>query len=237
MPEPDLTPITPSEILPPAESLQFRRAEHAPDPALGPQCASCKKPTGPEYYQVNGAAICALCAAAIEAHTQPAPTRILLKALLYGTGAAIAGSILYATVTIVTGLELALVAILIGYMVGRAIRHVSPGGRPLQIMAVILTYFSISTSYIPVAIYQNSKKPPVETSSTVQPSSRPSPSPTDLLGLIAVLAIAAPFLGLQSGLGGILSLVIIFFGLQRAWRMTGRPDIVISGPFTAQAPA
>ena len=46
-------------------------------------------------------------------------------------------------------------------MVGNAIRHASNGlgGRPQQILAVTLTYFAISTSYIPVMIYQYWKSP------------------------------------------------------------------------------
>lgn len=228
------------EMLPPAESLQFRRAEHAPDAALGPQCASCKNPSGAEYYQVNGIDVCARCAAAIDANTKPAPTHTLVKAFLYGSGAAIAGCALYATVAIVTGLELALIAILIGYMVGKAIRMASPGGRPQQIMAVVLTYLAISTSYVPVGIYHRVKGKPAQTTATetkpVVTPAEAAPSPAAAIGLLLGFAIAGPFLTLTDA-SGILSLVIIFFGLQRAWRMTGRPNLVISGPYQTAAAA
>jgi hypothetical protein len=50
-----------------------------------------------------------------------------------------------------------------------------------------------------------------------------------LLAILA-LALAAPFLSISS-FGGILSLVIIFFGLQRAWRLTGRTQIAVMGPY------
>jgi hypothetical protein len=61
---------------------------------------------------------------------------------------------LYALVAILTGLEVGLIAILVGYMVGRAVRHGSGGlgGRPQQILAVVLTYFAITTSYLPVFV-------------------------------------------------------------------------------------
>jgi hypothetical protein len=223
------------ETLPPAESLQFRRAEHAPDPALGPQCASCKNPSGPEYYQANGIVVCARCAAAIKSRTKPAPTTTLLKAFLYGSGAAIAGCALYATVAIVTGMELALIAILIGYMVGRAIRYASPGGRPQQIMAVVLTYLAISTSYVPVGIYHLVKSKPAKSASApAVTTAKPTATPGAAIGMLLVFAVAGPFMTLTNA-SGLISLVIIFFGLQRAWRMTGRPDIVISGPYQAQA--
>jgi hypothetical protein len=224
-------------FIPPAESLQFRRAEHAPDPALGPQCASCKNPSGHEYYQANGIPVCARCASAIESNTKPAPKHTLLKAFLYGSGAAIAGCALYATVAIVTGLELALIAILIGYMVGKAIRYASPGGRPQQIMAVALTYLAISASYVPVGIYHLIKNKPAKTEAARQVTpAKPAASPAAAIGMLMVFAVAGPFMTLTDA-SGLISLVIIFFGLQRAWRMTGRPDIVISGPYQAQASA
>jgi hypothetical protein len=49
-----------------------------------------------------------------------------------------------------------------------------------------------------------------------------------------MLAFAAPFMGITSA-GGILSIIIIFFGLQRAWKMTGRTDIPITGPYQVGA--
>jgi len=230
----DAIPTPPVDMLPPVESLQFRRAEHLPDPSAGPQCAACKKAAGPEYYQANGTPVCPRCASAIRQIGQPLPTRILLKALLCGSGAALVGCILYATVAIVTGLELALIAILIGYMVARAIRYVSPGGRPLQIMAVTLTYLSISTSYVPISIYHFAKNRPAK-EDTAQVTARDTvTSPAAIVAILAGLALAGPFLGLKAGVGGIISLVIIFFGLQRAWRMTATPDIVVSGPYQAQ---
>jgi hypothetical protein len=100
-------------------------------------------------------------------------------------------------------------------------------------MAVVLTYLAISTSYVPVAIVQFSKTKAAKPASPTQAKEAPSIG-VALLGL-AVLAVAAPFLSLTGGVGGIISLLIIFFGLQRAWRMTARPDIVISGPFQTQA--
>jgi hypothetical protein len=241
MQEPE-QPVNPTEVLPPVESLQFRRAEHAPDPAVGPACAACKQPTGRQYFQANGVTLCERCSAALRSTQQNVPPKTLLKAFLYGLGAAIAGSILYATVAIVTGLELALISILIGYMVGRAIRYASPGGRPLQIMAVVLTYLSISTSYVPVAIYHVVKKNPalVEAVRPTQPKPTgmlpATGSMTPLILVLLKLAVAAPFMTVN-GTGGFLTLLILFFGLQRAWRLTARPDITISGPFQTQAAA
>jgi len=45
------------------------------------------------------------------------------------------------------------------------------------------------------------------------------------------IAMASPFMSLNQGLGGLLTLLIIFWGLQRAWRMTGRSNILVMGPY------
>ena len=63
-----------------------------------------------------------------------------------------AGSILYA-IPLAMGFQIGIVALLVGWMVGKAIRNGSygVGGRPQQILAVVLTYFAISTSFFPAA--------------------------------------------------------------------------------------
>jgi hypothetical protein len=47
------------------------------------------------------------------------------------------------------------------------------------------------------------------------------------------LFAAAPFFGLTSGISGLISLFIIFIGLQRAWRLTARSQILLMGPYPA----
>jgi hypothetical protein len=56
-----------------------------------------------------------------------------------------------------------------------------------------------------------------------------------MVGLL-VIGLAAPFLSI-SGVGGLISLLIIFFGLQRAWQVTGRPEILVHGPFQTSGSA
>ena len=174
------------------------------------------------------------------------PVHSLFKAFLFGLGAAIAGCALYAVVAIVTGLELSLISIVIGYMVGKAIRHASGGlgGRPQQILAVLLTYFAITTSYIPVGIYTYSKqqhRQQIEntrgastTATAGDADERSANAPPISLGAVLtrllLLALAAPFLSISHA-GNILSLIIIFIGLQYAWRITAKREIVVMGPY------
>ena len=241
MPEPD-------QNLPQPEELQFRRAQ-----PIGPDaktCIVCKQPIAGDYYHANGNILCPQCKLRIEAHQQPPPHTSLVRAALYGGAAALAGCAIYATVAITTGLEIGLVAILIGYMVGKAIRYASRGlgGRPQQILAVALTYFAITTSYIPVFVYQAAKAKSAATanhaagqsSKTPEPrvTTEPRMPPGRAILIVLALAAVAPFMALFQGsniVSGLISLFIIFIGLQQAWRLTARREIVITGPYPASS--
>jgi hypothetical protein len=166
-----------------------------------------------------------------------------MRAALYGGGAALAGCALYALVAIVLHAEIGLIAILVGWMVGKAIRHASNGrgGRRQQILAVLLTYFAITTSYIPVILYHAATNPRVaQTADAAASSDAPAKSrPRMSLGTAAlfllVLTAVAPFLSLTSGVSAWISLFIIFIGLQYAWKLTARREIVLTGPYQAEA--
>uniref|UniRef100_Q01VX4 Uncharacterized protein n=1 Tax=Solibacter usitatus (strain Ellin6076) TaxID=234267 RepID=Q01VX4_SOLUE len=232
------------------QDLQFQRAEPvAPEPSpddLSPRCVVCKHPTGNSYFHAQGLVVCPGCAEQIRTGQQAPPAVSLMRAALYGGGAALAGCLLYAVVAIVLNAEIGLIAILVGYMVGRAIRHAGQGrgGRPQQILAVILTYFAITTSYIPVYIYHAVKNP--RPAITRQQPGQGSPAPAvaekrpasfgSAVVVLLLLAAVAPFLSLgSSGVSGLISLFIIFIGLQRAWRLTGRSEILIMGPYPVEA--
>jgi len=224
-----------NEFIPPPESLQFRKAEHAEEPLNGPRCTICSKPIVGTYYHAQGQVVCPACAKAVEAGQNAPPAHTLLKSFIYGLGAAIAGTALFSIVWIVTNYQLALIAILIGYMVGKAVRHASKGlgGRPQQILAVLLTYFSITTSYIPVGVYHYSQKPKAAVAAQAA-APKHSAGPTTWSGIVLallMLVVAAPFMSLNQGLGGILTLLIVFWGLQRAWHLTGRSNILVMGPY------
>src|SRR5215475_6321852 len=72
-------------------------------------------------------------------------------ALVLGVLAAMAGAGLYFAITALTGYELGLVAIVVGLLVGSAVRWGSQrrGGWLYQGLAMFLTYSAIITTYIP----------------------------------------------------------------------------------------
>lgn len=236
------------EPLPSVDALQFRRAErtNAELPPADRICVACKQPILGEYYQVQNHLICQQCAAKIQAGSQ-APRKVpLLRAVIYGTAAALAGCLLYAIV-LAMGVQIGIVALAVGYMVGKAIRHgaYGVGGRPQQILAVALTYFAISTSLLPATFFLRMKTAVAAKSTTKNPSTvdsaplvqpiKPSISIGKLIVSILVIAAISPFWELYSSpVGGLISLFILFIGLQRAWALTARHDILVTGPYRVQ---
>src|SRR5262249_36159172 len=143
-------------------------------------CSQCAATLANDYYQLAGADICPACAAAFQAGQEAPKKTWLMQAFLYGLGAAIGCSILYATIVWITNFELALMVILVGYVVGKAVLKGSRGlgGRRCQIVAVTLTYFSITTSYLPLLIKaatQNAESEAKKGPESKQPS---APAPT-----------------------------------------------------------
>jgi hypothetical protein len=225
------------ENLPPPEQLQFRRAQAVGGPEVR-ACVACKQPIDGDYFHANGQVVCPNCAQRIESGQQSPPTTSLARAVLFGLGAALAGTAIYATVAIVFNLQIGLIAILVGIMVGKAVRYASHGlgGRPQQILAVLLTYFSITASYIPVFIYEASKtKHEAKASTGTQPAqAQPTMSAGRAIVLILGLAAAAPFIELFAGsntISALISLFIIFIGLRQAWSLTARSEILVMGPY------
>jgi hypothetical protein len=118
-------------------------------------CSVCSAALRTWYYDVNGAHVCTACKAKAAnmagALREWGPT---LTATLFGFGAAIAGAIIYYGVIAITDFEIGIVALLIGYMVGFAIRKGSGGrgGRRLQVAGALLTYASVAMAYTPLAM-------------------------------------------------------------------------------------
>ena len=242
---PDSEPLP--SALPNVDDLQFRRAQPVEDaePQAGKTCAACKQPIEGQHYQVQNHPICPSCAAKILAGKQSKKPIPWVRLAIYGTGAALAGCILYA-IPLAMGFQIGIVALAVGWMVGKAIRAggYGTGGRPQQILAVALTYFAISTSFIPALVFTGLKKGYTQAAAraknpTAQPAAAPvakpvkAMSPGKAVAGLLVLAVISPFLELASSpVGGLISLFIIFIGLQRAWALTAGHEILVTGPYS-----
>ena len=144
-----------------SENLQFDRMEPdvgsaAASPAApAVQCKGCGSVLTSRYFAVNGAPVCGACQATVERSAEAArSTRTFARATLFGLGAAILGAVIYYGVIALTGFEIGIVAILTGYLVGRAVRRgaMGHGSRRLQVLAAAMTYFSVGLAYMPIAV-------------------------------------------------------------------------------------
>jgi hypothetical protein len=150
-------PPTGDEALPedPGEALQFDQAEFATPPRAGPVCTACKQPIVDEYYEVTGKVFCTGCRHLIEAAFRGG-SRFgrAIKALVLGSVAAVIGAVIYYAIIRATGWNIGIIAVLIGLMVGGAVRKGSGnrGGLGYQFLAVFLTYSAIAAMLIPVAL-------------------------------------------------------------------------------------
>jgi hypothetical protein len=238
-----------------AQELQFDRVltETAPSMVAAKPyvaCESCQRALETEYYQINGHMFCEGCRTRIEASAEtPSGIGPLLMAGTFGLGAGVAGAAIYYAVIALTNLEIGIVAILIGYMVGYAVRRGAKGrgGRRFQVLAVALTYLAVAFAYTPIAFKQSMEAhrasradvaaTKAESTNHADASSTPSigsflVAVGILVGLIVGLPLLVVFGSLPSGL---ISGLIILIGMRQAWQMTGAPTLEIYGPYRVGA--
>jgi hypothetical protein len=145
-------------VAPSRDALQFDRALSAGDPAdtsagATVTCANCGTSITTKYYHIGSHVVCERCRVTVQdSFATPRGWKPFLKAAVFGIGAAIAGAIVYYAVIAIANLEIGIVAILIGYMVGYMIRKAAggKGGRRFQILALVLTYWSVGLAYTPL---------------------------------------------------------------------------------------
>jgi hypothetical protein len=142
-----------------APELSFERAE-GDGKAEGSEgapaaCGICGQPLQGIYYQMGGAAVCEGCRERkLAERSGGSPVGRFARASLLGTGAAVVGALLWYAVAKLTGYELGLLAIVIGLLVGGAVRLGSRrrGGWLYQSLAMFLTYASIVSTYVPMIL-------------------------------------------------------------------------------------
>lgn len=149
-----------AESLVAKQELQFdtvqTTAGGAPQ-AGAPTCQECRQPIAERYYEVLGLTVCERCRESLAAKfSGQASAGRLLRASLFGAGAAAIGAALYYAVGALTGYNFALIAIVVGWLVGRAVQRggASGGGWKYQAIAVGLTYLAIASTYVPTLIEQ-----------------------------------------------------------------------------------
>ncbi|HXX92220.1 MAG TPA: hypothetical protein VEN81_01215 [Planctomycetota bacterium] len=243
--------------------LQFDKAEpREPSAPGGVSCLACKKPVLDAYFTLNARILCPACKSLLETHQASGSSAgRVLKAFLFGLGAALIGTLIFALM-LQKHVYIALVAILVGFLVGKAVRAGSGGrgGRGYQVMAVLLTYSSIVSGYIPTILEGVKQHSPRSTAPAAKPGENPgapgeappsavqSPGkPTDgtqefkpgcfnvVVALLVLFAIAcaSPWL---AGFENVLGWIIIAVALIEALRLTRAMPLAFNGPFRVGGP-
>jgi hypothetical protein len=246
----DATPVSSPE------GLRFDQPDSSPGAT---SCARCRSAITTRYFEVNGHVVCWKCKTELARGAEGSAAGRLFRAAAFGLGGAVVGAGIYYAILALTGYEIGLVAIAVGWLVGRGVQKGSNGvgGWAYQTIAVGLTYLAIVSTYVPfivksamqpdstVATADSARSRPAAAgdSVSVQPAAltaasaqSPDSSRSEitaggvLLGIAALIVIAAAAPFL-AGIQNIIGLVIIGFALYQAWQMNRRAPLVVNGPF------
>jgi hypothetical protein len=216
------------------------------------RCQFCQQPIAGHYYRLNGVMACRGCAEKAITDLPKYSHTDYVRGLIYGTGAAVAGLILYAGFEIATGIIIGYISLAVGWMVGKAMMKGSngQGGRRYQVAAALLTYAAVSMAAIPIWMHYASEHRPnvsqqqklaeeqreLESESGRRPEAAPAGATQHrgrgLLSL-AFLGLASPFLELTSPVHGVIGLFILLIGIRIAWQITAAKTPALDGPFAS----
>jgi hypothetical protein len=202
-------PVQPAEL-----ALDFDRAQ-APDEAAGMSCRACKTPIVNTYYSISGHSVCTACHARFAASQQA--TGSFGSALLNGTGAAVIGAAIYYAIVAVVHYELGLVAIVVGVLVGKAVRKGAGArtGFAYRGLALGLTYMAIASTYVPQVM-----------------------SSDGLHSIVAatLISFVLPPIMLFH-FDNVMGLIIMGIGLYEAYKLSAPAVLTIQGPFVLASAA
>lgn len=210
------------------QPLRFDTADFSSAESLAQElsCATCRRPLVATYFEVGRQKMCPVCKDAVIAFRTGSGVAAFFRAWLYGAIAGILGSGLYFAVLAISGIHLGLIAIVVGIMVGIAVRKGSRyrGGWLYQAMAMFITYGSIVTSFVPEIV------------SSIRQSGHLDTQNPLVMSIVIVVAWIMAWLSPIIGLPGILILdVIIGFGVYEAWKLNKRVPLTITGPYFVSA--
>jgi hypothetical protein len=212
VPDPN-TGFLPPDASPAPAPLAFDKADFAGNQAL--QCKNCARTIDTRYYEVNGVVVCEPCRVRLDEWLVDRPLENLPKSILLGLGAAFVGGLAWFLVQHFAHLQVGLISILCGWLVGTAVRRGSGnrGGWPYQVVAVALTYVSVGGAIAAELFFD-----PSLAGKAISPA------------LVLISVVAGPWFG------GFMGTLIFGFGLWRALRMNAKAVLAASGPFDVRPP-
>jgi hypothetical protein len=139
------------------------REQHDGTRALGSiGCSICRLEIADRYFTKNQAFICASCEGPERLAGPPGSALArALGAIAAGSLAAALASAVWMAVTLLTGYEIGLIAIAVGWAVGIAVSigNRGVGGLPYQLLATFLTYTAIVMTYVPMLAHELQTNP------------------------------------------------------------------------------
>jgi hypothetical protein len=147
---------------------------------------------------------------------------LFARAVAFGLVGAVLGALIYALFVGVTGISIGYLAILVAYMVAKAMTIGSHerGGRKYQITALLLTYLALAASHSMIRWWFFYKA---------------AGAPLGFDGVIDLVrfGLVSPVFQLEeSPFSFLIGLVILFVGLRAAWRMTSGEPGASKHPFS-----
>jgi hypothetical protein len=217
----------------------FERAQFDDPRSSTIVCRLCDSAPGASYYSLNGHNVCPTCLDGARAGQKKSS---FLKALALGIAAGAVGAVVYYGIRLATGYDLALITILLGSIVGVAVRRGAGGSQSAlyRVMAVAIAWIAMSSTYVPLladALNESVSKEeqgaaPGEAGAAEDPA---TPEDTArarsviVWGVSAVLSLGVPLLFVMEL--EVLGLIIFGVGLWEAWRRSAAPPFVVTGPF------
>jgi hypothetical protein len=236
---PSGTPPPPVPPLPPGAGVDFEHADFsgATGGAIG--CKLCGLPITQSYFEYGGSVTCAACGGKLTHAMQSKPLLASVPlALLWGGLGGLVGAAIHFAVIAITGYDLALVAIVVGWLVGAGVRRGAfpHGGIGFQLLAVAGTYVAISLAYSSVLIKEVITNPGrFETAPSASPASAdesaPHASPSKAFVALGTVLLFAPAVPVYMGMNSPLVFLIVGFALWEAWRINRRVEVAVNGPY------
>lgn len=214
-------------------------------------CAVCRQLIATSYYVVNGNVTCEPCRTRVMMEwNSSSPRGRFAKAVALGSLAALLGAGVYFGIAALTGYEFGLVAVLLGLLVGGAVRKgAGRGGRRYQVLAMFLTYTAVVVTDSSMiarelgkelvaradSVQVASARTAAEASAAPQTTATAPATPlgTVVMGLVGpvlllLLAYAAP---IMIGIANPLHLLIAGFALYEAWKLNHGGVLRMTGPY------
>jgi hypothetical protein len=173
-------------------------------------CATCNSLIVGKPHIIEDKEICAKCAAEALKKNPAERRKAFVTGLLFGSAAAVLGMAFCTAFGLLTGWDVNYAALFVGWMVALGMMQGSNGtrGPRYQFASVILTYFAVSLSSIPIYL--------IPKIFWLPPDFRFG----SIMGKLAYWSVASPVLELKHGTSGFVGLAVLFLGMRLAARIT-----------------